>query len=228
MSLPGITPNIGLIATVLKSLQHIGSTTSSGETIAWPSGTRSGDIAILVDNAMTLGSTAPSNVVPSGMTSMNSSSDNVTGTIPNAYAVRRTISRKILTTTETGSLTGMAATDRNRKTLTVLRPNWLVTSITHIGTSFTLSTGNPSERSVSIGVNTAPLISIGSKFTDNSGTLTMTTGTGSIDLEVLGGSVTYDTKFKFMLNLGEEQTIGWDVGDDGAWKSVAATLIKLV
>lgn len=221
---PGQMLGPGFFGQALRELTPVGSTTSSASTIAWPAGVQAGDIAILVDHGMALDGN-PSDVVPGNMTKVDTSTDSVgTETI---YYVRRTVSRRICTGSESGTITGINASGRNRKTLTVLRPNWSAGYGAHVGTSVTMTASNPGARSVSPGANAAPLISIGSKFSENSGALSMSSGTGGVSHQVLGGSVSYDTAFKFMLNPGEEQAIGWDAGGDGAWNFLAATLIRL-
>lgn len=222
--LPGQMLGPGLFGQALRELTPVASTTSSGSTIAWPAGIQAGDIAILVDHGMSEDAT-PTNVVPGTMTQIDSSADSA-GSVP-LYYVRRTISRRICTGTESGTVNGINASHRNRKTLTILRPNWPAGYGAHVGTSVTMTASNPGARSVSPGANSAPLISIGSKFSENSGALSMSAGTGGVSHQVLGGSVNYDTAFKFMLNPGEEQAIGWDAGGDGAWNFLAATLIRL-
>jgi len=204
-----------------KTLTHVASATSTGSTISWPAGIQAGDIAILVDNAMATGSN-PTNVVPGAMTQVDTTTDSAS-----LYNIRRTISRRICTGSESGSMTGLNGSGKNAKTLTILRPNWALGYGSHVGSSVVVSTSNPSARSVSPGVNVAPLLAVGSKFSDTNGSLTMSGGDGVIAHQVNAGSNQYSTAFKWMLNPGDEATIAWDAGSDGNWTSVGATLIKL-
>lgn len=127
-------------------------TSSSAETIAWPSGIQAGDVAFLFDFAARQ-SGQLNEVVPTGFTKIG-------GGLPLQYA-RLCISRKILTGSETGNITGLNGNYSNTKALIVVRGSLTISSVSTSTMALQVTGGDPTPQTVAASGGTAPLIIFG-------------------------------------------------------------------
>lgn len=218
------TPLMSIGSDVLKSITLVGFTTSSSSSISWPAGRQADDLAVMVDMAFQSAS-YPNYVTPSGFTIIQSNGDQ-----DSLFYARFRISYKKLLGSESGTLTGMSVGGEEgsdtRKVLAIWRPSWNWSFGSHIGTSFTFRVNaNPAARSVSVGVNAAPLIALGFKHTSNTGSLSISPGPADFQSDT--GSARGIMFAKFMLNAGEEVTQSFDCGQDGTNNLLGTTLFSL-
>lgn len=139
------------------TLSQVLSATSTGTTIAWPATLAAGDLAVLVDSAdSTLDGVPPSTVVPSGFTSIVNTA--------NGTSHRQICSYKILTGSESGSLSGMNGVDNDRKAMVIFRGSSPITSVSVGSATGQQTTTNPTAQVPAASGGVAPLIVFGAYF----------------------------------------------------------------
>lgn len=154
----------------LSSISLFSSTFASAETIAWPGGIQAGDVAILSDEALSVGTVTP--VTPSGFTGIVS----VGGASNKPLHM---LSRKILDGTETGSITGMNGGLGNGKLLRIFRGNKPIVSVTASSWNSEATDGDPSSQAVAA-PSAAPAVVIGMAY-GSSGSETFSTASPAFD-----------------------------------------------
>lgn len=156
--LPGWSHGFVAGRTPLTTITQVLSATSTGSTISVPSGVQAGDLIVLFDAAGSSNTSIPTQVIPSGFTSIVDNTLVASG----AAGQRNTLSYKIASGTEgSTSLTGMNGSNNNRKALLVFRGN-VPAAIATVGDAAGQATdGNPSEQIVNASGGVAPLVVIG-------------------------------------------------------------------
>ena len=162
----------------------VSATTATASTIAWPADRAAGDLAILVDGAGAA-TTAPTAVTATGFTDIANTSLNA------SLANRTMVSYKILTGSETGSITGMSGTT-NRKNLFIYRPDATITTLTISTVNQQTTLSAPTNQTLSMSALTGPYIGIAAYM--SSGTITARGSTVTASREVTANSTTNYTK----------------------------------
>jgi hypothetical protein len=143
------------------TLTQVLSATSTASTITWPATLAAGDLAVMFDSGNSEGP-PPTTVVPSGFTSIINTTDGSFG--------RMICSYKILTGSESGSLTGMNAAD-NRKAMVIFRGSRAIIRVTVADTAGQLGVGiDPAAQTVNASGQATPLIVFGAYASANNGT----------------------------------------------------------
>lgn len=172
--IPGIAPVISLAASgggfAFKS-----SSTSNTQTIAWPGGIASGDLAVLVE--MSRSTTGPiSNSTPSGFT--NQYADAI-GSFPQPKFMVHT---KVCAGSETGNITGIPGSHSIGKVLLIFSGG--ISTVTRSSTwSYVFEFENPSAQSVTASGGTPPLVVIGAASSESS-TPSFSTASPAFDGEI--------------------------------------------
>lgn len=159
MSMMLINPFVFGVASL--TLTQVLSATSMADTIAWPGSLAAGDLAVMLDQANSASNgVPPTTVVPSGFTSIVNTAS--------AFSHRQICSYKILTGSESGSLTGMDGVDSDSKAMLIFRGSAPITSVTVGGVTGQQTTGNPTAQVPAASGGTPPLIVIGAYGSDGS------------------------------------------------------------
>jgi hypothetical protein len=161
MSMMVINPFVFGVAGL--TLTQVLSATSTANTITWPATLAAGDLAVMVDSGdSTSNGVPPTTVVPSGFTSIVNTA--------NATSHRQICSYKILTGSESGSLTGMDGVDNDRKAMVIFRGSSPIASVTVGSALGQQTTGNPTAQVPAASGGTPPLIVFGAYSAANGGT----------------------------------------------------------
>lgn len=142
------------IAGGITPITQFSNTTSTSSTISWPGSLAAGMVAILIDYARSSNnSAAPTDVVPSGFTGFSNGTASAAGSLTtNGFRIRA--SYKLLTGSESGSITGMNGSSANDKRLLIYQGASPITSIVFASSvAAEATTGNPSSKS---GTSTTP------------------------------------------------------------------------
>ncbi len=156
------------------TLSFLSSATSTSSTIAWPGSLLAGDEAYLFDFARnTTGD--PTEVIPSGFTQIPSGAA--------GQLLRLTISKKILTGSESGNITGQNGTSGNNKTLVIVRGSRAIAGSTESTATYDLNINNPSSQVIAGSGGVAPLIEFGIACSSAS-TALFSTASPAFDAEI--------------------------------------------
>jgi hypothetical protein len=148
---------------------------ASTDTLALPSGIRTGDVVILAARDQNSGSPAPSAAVPSGYTLINS------------FVIsfgRMIFSYRVLDGTETVIPTYSNGKTSTRRIALVFRPAAPLEAITPAGFQSQATDGNPSPQVISSGSGAVPLVAFGFYINSNGSTVDPRTASPAFDAEV--------------------------------------------
>ena len=157
----------------LPVMSSFSSTTSTGATIAWPGSIAAGDVAILLDWGYTVFST-PADVAASGFTDIINGS-----TTTGVERGRIKAYYKILTGSESGSITGLSSTSM-AKALFIFRGTIAVTTVTAFDATQEITANNPADQTVAVSGQALPMALIGF-VTANNATPAFDAGTTTFD-----------------------------------------------
>jgi len=139
----------------LTSISVVASATSVSGTITWPGGLQAGDVAFICD-WLRQSSGTPTEVVASGFTKIFS--DGNTGT----NSQHMLLEYKILTGSESGSLTVQDGTSADGKVMLIIRGNEAIARVTaSTPTNSGVTASNPSPQDILASGGTPPLIALG-------------------------------------------------------------------
>ncbi len=137
-------------APALVSLAYVTHVSSTTNAISWPGGIQSGDVAFLFDCGQ--GITAPSEVVPGGFTKFAGGTSD---------GIRSVSSYKILTGSESGSITGMDGSSNDVKMLVIFRANIPISTLTIVALKEQYTGNSPSPQTVNPSAEIVPVVVIG-------------------------------------------------------------------
>lgn len=163
----------GLIASGgggLTSISLFSSTNATASTIAWPASIQAGDVAIISDEAFTIGTVTP--VTPSGFT-------NIVTVGGASGKPLHMLSRKILDGSETGSITGLNGGLGNGKILYIFRGNRAITSVTPSTWNSEATDGDPTAQNVA-SPSSLPAVVLGMAY-GSGGSASFTTASPAFD-----------------------------------------------
>ena len=139
-------------AAAVTSIVKQAEATSTTSTITAPADIIAGDMLVLLDRAH--GSSLPTDVTPTGWTTLNNQS--------NGSTTRQNLSYKLAVGTEaSSSITGMNGADNNWKIMQVYRPNVAATTLTAGGGVGTITNGDPAAQTITSSAGAAPLVVFG-------------------------------------------------------------------
>lgn len=208
--MPVVFNYFGVTQYSLKTVSFVTSNENvSSETITMPS-VQNGDIAILIQASISSGS-APTDVTPSGFTSLSTDSG-----VYNVNHQRSSVSYRICDGTEDGStLTGMLGTVSNYKFVLIFRPSESVSSIS-ITRTYQATLNDPSPQTI-LADGVYPMIFF-ALYTSNN-PITTRTFNPSADGEIFSLTRAY-VKYKIYNSNAVETTI--DMGDYDAQAMLSA------
>lgn len=157
---------------------------ASAAALNWPASLQAGDVAVIIQAAQSItGTGTPVSVVPSGFTLIGETY----GVSPVRFRVNA--ARKILTGSESGTITGMTGNAYSDRTLYVFRPNVPCTLVTHKSYQgeVTAASGDPALQTVPSGSGSAPLI-IMAMTGDGAGTPAFSTESPALTKQVSPGT----------------------------------------
>lgn len=205
---------IGLIAARAAplTLAYQASANSTASTITWPS-IQANDIAFIADRAN--GTSLPAEVVPTGFTK-------ITRACVTSGNHRLTVSYKILTGSESGSLTGQNGNQNNQKVMQIFRPSQAVSTINFGGLVAQQTDADPASRTVQASGSRTPSIVFGIVSTP-SATTSFATASPSFD----GTDATSNTRtvmgYKVYNTSPSDHTIDMaDAGNDNIFSTFVA------
>lgn len=185
------------------SLSYLDSATSTATTITVPSGVQTGDVGILLDEALNFSGSPPSATVPSGWTSLVDTAGTIT---------RQIISAKVLSSSDAGTtLTGMDGAVGESKSLLVIRPNAPATAFAAYSTAGEITANNPAAQVVAASGGVAPLVVVAG-YT-STGTLSGVSFSPSQDGTITNGT-TQELRYKFYSGSPADVTV--DMADSGS------------
>lgn len=162
----GIEEEVGI------TLAFRASARSTAETITVPASAEAGDLALLVDYAVSSAVEAPAEVIPTDFTEIASAA-------AESVRSRSVVSYKILNGTEAGNaITGMNGDSSNSKVMFVFSGG--ITSVTPSTFNVEQTGGDPAEQIVLAGAGTVPLIVIAAAASNATGS-DFTTETPAFD-----------------------------------------------
>lgn len=215
---PGIAAAGAAAAPTLDTITQVLSAISTNNTITWPATLASGDLAVLFDAAVNSTTPTPSTVVPTGFSSIINSND--------GSSARNICSYKILTGSESGSLTGMNGGTNNRKVMLVFRGNIAITSVTIVSPSGQVTSANPTAQVVSsLGV-LPPLITFGAYSTQAGATVSPRNFTPAKDSE-LGPNNACWLAWKIYNAADTPADITIDMDDEGDFNGLQSFSLEL-
>lgn len=196
------------LAGITSLVKQAHSTSLDSATITAPADIQAGDLLILMDVAWTIAITVPPTVVPTGFTSIlnTSSASGMYGRTITSY--------KIADGSEaSSSITGMAASLDNAKTLLVFRANMPISSVTVNDAAGEMTTNDPASQTISVGSSTTLALSFGGFFGDSAGPTSVFTigGSAADDGSVTNGNQTC----KWRTDENSFSDIVADTGDAG-------------
>jgi hypothetical protein len=162
-------------ASGVTSLTLFSQTSASASTIAWPASIQAGDLAVLFDQGDAIGS-PPTSVIATGFTALANAT---------SVVVRSIAEYKILTGTETGSITGLNGT-QNMKALYIFRGDIPITSVSPSVWNAEGTTGDPALQTVAASGGVAPLVVLAAAHGTN-GTTSFSTASPAFDAAVSFG-----------------------------------------
>lgn len=180
---------------------------SASQTITCPTVSQY-DIAVLFDAATNTGpASPPANVVPSGFTQIQTSTD--------SDFSRNTVSYKVMVGTESGSsLTGMNGAVSNAKILLVFRPNGLVLSVGLSSFLQQTSNGDVSSQLIGASGQSTPLVRLASAAVGSNTTPPpFTSGTFDATLTRVGSFSALRVGYTIQNTSPSNDTV--DIGDNG-------------
>ena len=185
LALTGQDATLTFVPGSVSSITFHASATADATTITIPATVQDGDFAVLFDFAG--GSSAPSDVTPSGWTS----NANLAGLISGGLSWRSRISYRILTAALAGtSVTGMASGGSTAaKVMLVFRPNVAASTLTLGDPATGATSGNPASQTLTSGSGAAPLVALGFAAAYNNSP-TFSTASPAFGGEVASGTVT--------------------------------------
>lgn len=134
---------------VLTAMAFQASANADGQTITCPA-VQAGDLIVLADQAVNNPASTPTNVVPAGFSSLQTSAGAFT---------RVTLSMKIAAGDESGiAISGMLGTFDTPKVLLVFRPTGVISSIAASTFLEQTTDGNPTAQAIAAAGHAAPLI----------------------------------------------------------------------
>lgn len=184
-ALAGQDATLTFVPGSVSSITFHASATADATTITIPATVQDGDFAVLFDFAG--GSSAPSDVTPSGWTS----NANLAGLISGGFSFRSRISYRILTAALAGtSVTGMVSGGATAaKVMLVFRPNVAASTLTLGDPATGATSGNPASQTLTSGSGAAPLVALGFAASYNNSP-TFSTASPAFGGEVASGTVT--------------------------------------
>lgn len=202
-----------LLASGQQILTYVSTSSSNSNTISYPGDIVAGDVGLLFQSAVNYSDieypAAPTAVTPSGWNNRYSGSTN----FGSYYSGTVAVSSRIMTGSESGNLTGMNGT-YNSKRLFILRPNWVVTSISDFGNNIVGSTGNIGATSVPSG--TGPGLSCGWILSTQDNTLSYS---GPNDPIIFGSGSSPRVAGITIFNKGAFSSSSWNPGDGGTFNA---------
>lgn len=214
-----------LLASGGKTLTYITTSSSSTTTISYPSGIEAGDVGLLfqggINSSNVESPVAPAVVTPSGWNNRYSASVSFGNGLDEFYSGTVAASSRIMTGSESGNLSGLNGT-YNLKRMVIIRPNWVVTSISDFSNSIAGSQDNLPAASVNSGngpaLSCAWLLSSGNNTLSYSGPNT----------EILFGSGTSPRVTGITIfNQGAFASSSWNPADGGLFNLLGVTGITV-
>lgn len=214
----------GAAAAAVTSLSQIASTTSSNSaTVTGSASIVAGDLLVLLDAVWNLGANPPASSVPTGFTSI------VTSSLGTANATRATLSFKIATGAEaSASITGMTGTGGASKILTVFRGNVAITSASALDPEQTSTDANPAALTVNASSGTPPLVVVAgysSSAAVNPRTFTVG-GSAAKDGEQNGTGTLLDDWLAWKIYNSSPADVVIDMDDEGLSNTLVAAYIQ--
>lgn len=154
------------------------SATSTAATITWPGSLQSGMVAFLIDHANNI-INKPTDVTPSGFTNIP-----LSGTAQTDGFNRVKTSYKILTGSESGSLTGMDGDSFDRKIMFIIQGTSPIASVTISDATVNLTNSDPGSETISASNGIGPVLVIGSASIGSSATAAFSTESPAFDATV--------------------------------------------
>ena len=130
--------------------------TTSTTNGTWPSSLQAGDLAVFINCATEASTTVPTTVVPTGFTSITNSSLSASGA-----SMKTIASYKILTGSETGTITGMNSGGTRRCHLFIYRPSSAFESVIVLTQFSETATTVPTSQSISLATKGGPYVAFG-------------------------------------------------------------------
>lgn len=187
----------------LTSISLFSATTSTAATIAWPASIAAGDVAILLDAAI-YNSSVPPKVIPTGFTEAKST--NFNGSLTD---ITVTASYKILTGSESGSITGQDGLTTDQKYLYIFRGNIAITVVTPSTWNGEGTVADPVSQSVAASGQPFPLVVLACAA--SGGVPSFTTASPAFDADTLIGN----TRGAYKIYGSAPATHSIDMGDYG-------------
>lgn len=182
------------------------SATSTAATITWPGSLQSGMVAFLIDHANNAAGT-PTSVTPSGFTNIP-----LSGTSTDSFH-RALVSYKILTGSESGSLTGMDGTGQDRKVMWIFTGTQPITGVTITSATSQLTSNNPASQNITVSSGTPPLVFLASASNLNNSSSAFSTASPAFDSTLATSSGLLISGYKIYNSLPQDHTI--DMNDLG-------------
>lgn len=195
-------------------ISYFGAAESSASTITWPAGVIGGDrdIAVLFDAARS--GSLPTEVIPSGFTKITGAN--------NGSSSRGTVSYKILTGSESGSLTGQNGSTQNAKGMVIFRASRAIVGVTLSTPNVAVNNGNPAAQNVVATGEPAPLIVLGQAAADNAASFS--TQTPAFGATVVTGGGNQIIGYTIYNTSPANQTV--DMNDLGAFNFLTSFYVR--